>query len=133
MNALLLSQFNTAFIFFLTGICIGLLFDFFRIQRKVLKTCDFITYIQDILFWIVSGLIIIFVIMKYTNGEIRIYMVLGIILGILIYFLIISKYIMKIFVCILSFLLNIIGKLLFPIKKIYKIIKKSWKNKNNML
>ena len=133
MNALLLSQFNTVFIFFLTGICIGLLFDFFRIQRKVLKTCDFITYIQDILFWIVSGLIIIFVIMKYTNGEIRIYRVLGIILGILIYFLIISKYIMKIFVCILSFLLNIIGKLLFPIKKIYKIIKKSWKNKNNML
>lgn len=133
MNALLLSQFNTVFIFFMTGICIGLLFDFFRIQRKVLKTCDFITYIQDILFWIVSGLIIIFVIMKYTNGEIRIYMVLGIILGILIYFLIISKYIMKIFVCILSFLLNIIGKLLFPIKKIYKIIKKSWKNKNNML
>ncbi len=133
MNALLLSQFNTVFIFFLTGICIGLLFDFFRIQRKVLKTCDFITYIQDILFWIVSGLIIIFVIMKYTNGEIRIYMALGIILGILIYFLIISKYIMKIFVCILSFLLNIIGKLLFPIKKIYKIIKKSWKNKNNML
>lgn len=133
MNALLLSQFNTVFIFFLTGICIGLLFDFFRIQRKVLKTCDFITYIQDILFWIVSGLIIIFVIMKYTNGEIRIYMVLGIILGILIYFLIISKYIMKIFVCILSFLLNIIGKLLFSIKKIYKIIKKSWKNKNNML
>ena len=133
MNALLLSQFNTVFIFFLTGICIGVLFDFFRIQRKVLKTCDFITYIQDILFWIVSGLIIIFVIMKYTNGEIRIYMVLGIILGILIYFLIISKYIMKIFVCILSFLLNIIGKLLFPIKKIYKIIKKSWKNKNNML
>ena len=133
MNALLLSQFNTVFIFFLTGICIGLLFDFFRIQRKVLKTCDFITYIQDILFWIVSGLIIIFVIMKYTNGVIRIYMVLGIILGILIYFLIISKYIMKIFVCILSFLLNIIGKLLFPIKKIYKIIKKSWKNKNNML
>lgn len=133
MNALLLSQFNTVFIFFLTGICIGLLFDFFRIQRKALKTCDFITYIQDILFWIVSGLIIIFVIMKYTNGEIRIYMVLGIILGILIYFLIISKYIMKIFVCILSFLLNIIGKLLFPIKKIYKIIKKSWKNKNNML
>lgn len=133
MNALLLSQFNTVFIFFLTGICIGLLFDFFRIQRKVLKTCDFITYIQDILFWIVSGLIIIFVIMKYTNGEIRIYMALGIILGILIYFLIISKYIMKIFVCILSFLLNIIGKLLFSIKKIYKIIKKSWKNKNNML
>lgn len=133
MNVLLLSQFNTVFIFFLTGICIGLLFDFFRIQRKVLRTCDFITYIQDILFWIVSGLIIIFVIMKYTNGEIRIYMILGIILGILIYFLIISKYIMKIFVCILSFLLNIIGKLLFPIKKIYKIIKKSWKNKNNML
>lgn len=133
MNALLLNQFNTIFIFFLTGICIGLIFDFFRIQRKVIKTCNFITYIQDILFWIISGLIMIFVIMKYTNGEIRMYMVLGIILGILIYFLVISKYIIKIFVNILSFLLNIITKLLFPIKKITKIIKKGWKNKNNML
>ena len=70
MNALLLSQFNTVFIFFLTGICIGLLFDFFRIQRKVLKTCDFITYIQDILFWILAGFVILFSIFKFNNGEI---------------------------------------------------------------
>ena len=73
MNALLLSQFNTVFIFFLTGICIGLLFDFFRIQRKVLKTCDFITYIQDILFWIVSGLIIIFVILLKVKQKILLF------------------------------------------------------------
>lgn len=133
MNALLLSQFNTVFIFCLTGLGIGLLFDCFRIQRKVLRTCDIITYIQDILFWIFSGILIIFVIMKYTNGEIRIYMILGMLIGIILYFLIFSKYIMKIFVTILGFLLNIIRKLLLPIKKINKIIKKSWKNKNNML
>jgi spore cortex biosynthesis protein YabQ len=133
VNALLLSQFNTVFIFCLTGLGIGLLFDFFRIQRKVLRTCDIITYIQDILFWIFSGILIIFVIMKYTNGEIRIYMILGMLIGIILYFLIFSKYIMKIFVTILGFLLNIIRKLLLTIKKINKIIKKSWKNKNNML
>ena len=42
------------FIFIVNGILIGLLFDFFRIARKVFRTNDIITYIQDILFWILT-------------------------------------------------------------------------------
>lgn len=133
MNELLQSQISILLIFCLTGLCIGLLFDFFRIQRKLFKTHDFITYIQDILFWIISGIILIFVIMKYTNGEIRIYMILGIIIGFFIYFCLISKYIIKIFVSFFSFLLKIVGIFFLPIKKIKEKLKKSWKNKNNVL
>ena len=40
------------FIFTMNGILIGLLFDFFRISRKVFKTNDVMTYIEDVLFWI---------------------------------------------------------------------------------
>lgn len=121
------------FLFALTGLIIGILFDFFRIQRKVIKTYDFITYIQDILFWLFSGIIVIFSVIKYTNGELRSYMVFGIILGLIIYFCIFSKYVMKISINIIQFLLKIISILLFPIKKICKIIKKSWKKEDNMV
>ena len=43
-------------IFIINGIIIGVLFDFFRILRKTIKTKDAITYIQDILFWILQVL-----------------------------------------------------------------------------
>ena len=46
-------------IFIINGFIIGLLFDFFRILRKAIKTSDFITYIEDALFWILTGFIIL--------------------------------------------------------------------------
>ena len=44
-------------IFIINGIIIGILFDFFRILRKTFKTSDLITYIEDSLFWILTGII----------------------------------------------------------------------------
>ena len=41
-------------IFVLNGFAIGFLFDIFRILRKAFKTTDTITYIEDILFWILT-------------------------------------------------------------------------------
>lgn len=133
MNELIYHQINILAIFILTGMCIGILFDFFRIQRRVLKTHDFVTYIQDILFWFISGIILIFVFMRYTNGEIRAYMLSGMILGLIIYFKLISKFVIKINTSILSLIMKFIGILLWPLKKIIEIIKKSWKKNNNML
>lgn len=133
MNELIHHQIKILAIFTLTGMCIGLLFDFFRIQRKVFKTFDFITYIQDVLFWILSGIILIIVIMKYTNGEIRIYMISGMVLGIIVYMRLISKYIIKINTLILKFIIRFIKLILLPLKKNCEIPKKSWKKNNNML
>lgn len=48
------------FIFILNGIIIGLLFDFFRILRKTIKTKDIITYLEDFIFWILTGTIILY-------------------------------------------------------------------------
>lgn len=133
MNDSISNQITTLLIFAITGIIIGILFDFFRIQRKIIKTFDFVTYIQDILFWLFSGIIVIFSIMKFTNGELRSYMIFGIILGIIIYFSLFSKFVIKISVKIIQFLLRIISFFLLPIKKIWKIIKKGWKKKDNMV
>lgn len=124
MNSVINSQFKILFIFIVFGMFMGLLFDFFRIQRKIFKQRDYITYIQDILFWIISGFIFILVTMKYTNGEIRMYMVAGIILGIILYMRFISKLFVGVNTWILRILWKFINILFSPLKFFYKIIKK---------
>ena len=47
-------------IFVINGLLIGLLFDFFRILRLSFKTRDFVTYIEDIIFWIITGIIVLY-------------------------------------------------------------------------
>ena len=61
-------------IFLLNGLIIGLLFDFFRILRKAIKTPDFMTYIEDTLFWILTGFLILYSIFTYNDGQIRLFM-----------------------------------------------------------
>ena len=55
-------------IFIINGIIIGILFDFFRILRKTFKTSDLITYIEDSMFWILTGIIILYSIFVFNNG-----------------------------------------------------------------
>ena len=102
---------NQAFlfvIFVINGILIGILFDIFRVLRKSFKTSDIITYIEDIMFWIGAGVLTLYFIFCYNNGEIRFFIFLGIILGISIYILTISKYFMKVSIIIISTIKNII-------------------------
>ena len=94
-------------VFIFTGIAIGILFDIFRILRKSFKTVDFITYLQDILFWVLAGCIMLFSIFTFNDGEIRSYVWIGIILGVIIYMLSIIKVIKKI----LSYPISIIKKI----------------------
>lgn len=111
-------------IFVINGIIIGLLFDFFRISRKVFNTNDIITYIEDILFWLITGCIVLYSIFVFNNGELRLFMFLGIALGSFIYMLFVSSYIIKINVKIINILKQIFGILLIPIKFFYKILHK---------
>ncbi len=112
-------------IFSLNGVIIGLIFDFFRILRKSFKTSNLITYIQDIIFWIITGMSVIFFMYKFTDGTIRMYMFLGILLGFIIYILTFSHYLIMIFVFIIKrtkyFLDSIIH---ISLKKIFLFYKK---------
>ena len=108
-------------IFSLTGAIIGILFDIFRILRKSFKTPDFITYIEDILFWILTGAILLFTIFTFNNGEIRIYIFIGLIFGFILYLLTISKYFVKLCVTVLSFVKKVIYT---PFNIIFKFTKK---------
>lgn len=108
-------------VFSLTGVVIGILFDFFRILRKTIKTSNLITYIEDILFWILTGLLILYNIWYFNNGEIRVFLFLGIILGVLIYMSTLSSIVIKTFTKILK---TIIKVLELPFKTIIVVFRK---------
>ena len=105
-------------LFILTGISIGILFDIFRILRRSFKTIDFITYIQDFLFWILAGAILLYSIFSFNNGELRGYIFIGVILGVILYMLSLSKYIIRISVTIIKILKKIIY---VPTKYIFNV------------
>ena len=48
------SQEQVFILFFIIGLIIGLLLDFFRATRKVFKTSDNLTFFEDIIFIILS-------------------------------------------------------------------------------
>lgn len=115
-------------IFTLNGIFIGILFDFFRILRKSFKTINFITNIEDILFWILTGLSIIYCMYNFSDGSLRLFMFLGLGLGLTIYILTLSNFIVKTVVKIISIIkkiiTTIINIIIFPFKAIFKLIRK---------
>ena len=115
-------------VFTINGIIIGVIFDLFRILRKSFKSNDIITYIEDIVFWVMSGLSILFCMYKFSDGELRGYTLLGIIIGSTLYFLTVSTYIIKISVYIINkikiFISLILNLILYPLRLIYLFIKK---------
>lgn len=123
-----LTQADLFYIFILTGILLGVLFDVFRILRKSFKTSDLITYIEDVVFWILAGFLLFYTVYKFNNGEIRSYVLLGIALGLTAYLIIFSKIFIKINVSIIVFVKNIciqIAKLmLYPLKLILNLLRK---------
>lgn len=115
-------------IFALNGIIIGLLFDFFRVLRRAFNTKDLITYIEDIIFWCLTGALILYSTFTFNNGEIRLFMFIGIFLGVIIYMITFSSYIIKINVKIIltikAIIKKIFGILITPFIYIIKIFKK---------
>ena len=79
----------------ITGTLLGVVFDIFRILRKSFKTSDIVTNIEDIIFGIATGTILLISIFLFNNGELRLFVFIGIIFGIVMYMLLISKYFIR--------------------------------------
>lgn len=139
----MLDQLYIVISFFFSGIVIGILFDLFRSTRRSFKIPNIIIYIEDALFWILTGLIIILTIFICTDGQIRLYMILMLITGAFIYFSLVSKFVIIINVKLLNLVRSIIHFITQPFKiilnfiknniKFKKISKKQWQKQEFML
>ena len=114
--------------FFILGILTGFIFDFFRALRKTIKTNNIITYVEDILFFIIIGTMFLRSILIFSSGELRFYIFIAIFLGLIIYVLTIGNLCAIMFKVILDvlkkFLIYSIRILKIPIKILKKCFQK---------
>ena len=123
------NQAHLFYIFLLTGVLIGILFDLFRILRRCFKCSNFITIIQDMLFFILMSILVLFVLFKFNNGIVRSYVLVGILVGLLAYFFIFSKIFIKINIEIIEFTKNMfmifVNIFIYPFKLLNNLLKKT--------
>lgn len=104
-----LHQETISFLAFISvGVVCAVIFDFFRAIRKTRKSKDIVVSIQDIIYFVIVGIILIVVMNTFMTDGIRIYNILSITLGIIIYVSVIGNKMMNIF----SKLLNMIDKII---------------------
>ncbi len=126
MKPVILEELYAFFLLFVSGIAIGIFFDILRSVRKVFIKNNIAVQISDLLFLTVSFLITLKMLSVSTDGAPRLFALLAAVLGMLLYFLTISRFIIclfsKILEEILKFFRFIFKILLTPARFLYKIL-----------
>ena len=115
MQSNVMQQLIEFFDFIIIGIIIATIFDFFRAYRKYKKVSNSSVIFQDILFFCIVSIIIIFSFVYILDSNIRLFIFIAILLGILIYISIFSKYFLKTYDIILKLFFDIISFIFLPI------------------
>lgn len=122
-----LDQIRVFSIFFVLGIIISILFEFFRVLRKNIKTSYLATSIEDVLYILISGFLFFESIIVFANGTIRFYIFLAFFLGIVTYILTIKNFCDIIFTVIIKTILIIFKYISLPIRHCFILLRKALK------
>ncbi len=109
------------------GMIMGVLFDFIRIFRKIIKHPNFLVQLEDFIYWVICALIGFYMLYINNYADIRPFVFIGILLGAILYFVSLSILFMKIATVIINYIKNIIQELIkfirIPIRAIIKMLK----------
>lgn len=114
--------------FAMTGCAIvcSLVYDFFRGLHSELKNHDIIVMITDAIYWVFVTFAIMWSLWYFNTGEIRIYELAGLMIGAILYFCTVSKWIFGFFEFIVKkfaeFMRYIFKILLTLLRFLYKIL-----------
>ena len=88
----------------LLGVCLGILYDGFRGVRLVFRTGWVVNALLDLLFWAVTAAAFSIFVLTAARGNCRLYLLVGLGLGILFYELTVSLLVQQIFIGMLQIL-----------------------------
>lgn len=109
----------------LLGGVIGVLYDVFRVSRVAFRLSWLLVLLQDILFFLLSALLLWWYFLLQSSGEVRIFAVLGVLLGWVIYFFTLGCLVMRLASFIIHGITRLIAAILTPVKKIATAVKKT--------
>jgi len=103
------------------GIITGLLFDLYRRMRNLVSPGPFLTALGDLCFWSIITAITFSSLLKVNFGQVRGYVFLGLAVGLTFYLLVISSYVIHVFVVIELHFRNFVHRFLCIINKFGKL------------
>lgn len=110
------------------GMFLGFIWDIYRLFRHYVKLGNLGTALGDIVYWVVSIYISVQLIFDLSYGNVRFFILMGFLVGALLYFYGISRYILKALIFVVDTLLKLVKKVISivigPIKLIISQIKK---------
>lgn len=108
------------------GAVIALLYDFFRIKRKAIKTRTFFIHIEDLAYWVTAAIVMFAVVSISNDGEIRGFTFIGMILGAVLYVFLFSKLVMSVSMMVINFFKKVLRAIwtvaTYPFVVIFKIL-----------
>ena len=129
------TQFNLLFFSLIAGVITGVLFDLYRVFRGLENVNIVLTFIEDTLFWILTGIIVFIFLLSTNHAYMREYVYITIAVGVLLYMALLSKYFIKVQYKVIrtttKFIRVTFNFLLYPLQLLFYNIKR--KNKQKIL
>ena len=126
---MILSMSGQAWLFLATaaaGFVIGFVYDIFRIIRKTVPHRPFAVQIEDTVYWVSVSLLMFYFMLHRNYGEIRFFSIVGVALGMTIYFTSLSVVVLKVSVAVITFFQRVFFTaariILWPIRMTIKIL-----------
>ena len=120
---MILSMTGQAWLFLstvLVGAAIGLFYDAFRIFRKTAAHTGLAVTLEDLLFWLAATGLTFYYMLHRNYGEIRFFSLVGVAIGILLYFATVSRFVLIVFVAVINYLKRVVATairiLLIPVR-----------------
>jgi len=114
----LASQFYAFIVTVLIGVTIGVIFDIYRVTKGIIRPRKVFVCLGDLLFWVISTFIVFFMLLLGNWGEIRLYVLVGMATGALIYIKTASRLVIRF----LLGLFNLIKKAFALVLRILRLV-----------
>lgn len=119
----------------LVGMGLVLVYDVFRILRRVIRHGSILIGIEDILFWILCTITVFVLLYRENDGMLRLFTFIGIMVGMGIYYGLFSRFILRFFVWLLGGVLKgiqkgstiLFGPVIKIVRKVVLFLKKQLK------
>jgi spore cortex biosynthesis protein YabQ len=112
-------QFLTLWMMFVSGMGLGFLFDIYRVISSQLHFPRWVISILDIIYWIIATLFAFKMLYSSNQGEVRVFVFIGLLIGLGVYTLLFSSFIKK---CILLVIRITRGIIRFGLRVFYILV-----------
>jgi spore cortex biosynthesis protein YabQ len=111
-------QWLTMAVMLLSGLGMGTVFDGYRVVSNELKFPRWWLSVLDVIYWMAAALVVFRVLYASNNGEVRAYVFIGLAIGIVLYYLLLSK----IVIVVVKWIIGAVRKLIAIVLKCLEIL-----------